>query len=45
VQGEDVYVFEYTNANAGDHKKWLARVRKLARDGKLTTLATVPEKA
>ena len=38
------YVLEYTNATAGPDKGWRPRVRKLARDGKITTLATIPEK-
>jgi sugar lactone lactonase YvrE len=41
VRGEDVYVLEYTNPNKDDHDGWLPRVRKLGRDGKVTTLATV----
>jgi hypothetical protein len=41
VFGEDVYVLECTNANAGPKSGWLPRVRKLARDGKVTILATV----
>jgi hypothetical protein len=44
VSGEDVYVLEYTNATAGADKGWRPRVRKLGRDGKVTTLATIPEK-
>lgn len=44
VHGEEVYVLEYTNANGEDRKKWLARVRKLAGDGQVTTMATVSEK-
>ena len=42
VHGGDVYVLEYTNANGGAADGWTPRVRKLARDGKVTTLATVP---
>jgi sugar lactone lactonase YvrE len=41
VHGDDVYVLEYTNANGGQAEGWMPRVRKLARDGKVTTLATV----
>jgi sugar lactone lactonase YvrE len=41
VYGEDVYVLEYTNANGGPDEGWLPRVRKLGRDGKLTTLAVI----
>jgi sugar lactone lactonase YvrE len=41
VHGGDVYVLEYTNANGGPADGWTPRVRKLARDGKVTTLATV----
>jgi sugar lactone lactonase YvrE len=42
VHGEDVYVVEYTHANAGPDRGWLPRVRKLGRDGKVAVLATVP---
>ena len=41
VHGGDVYVLEYTNANGGAADGWTPRVRKLARDGKVTTLATI----
>ncbi len=41
VQGENVYVLEYTNANGHFTEGWLPRVRKLGRDGKVTTLATI----
>lgn len=41
VHGGDVYVLEYTNANGGQADGWTPRVRKLARDGKVTTLATI----
>jgi sugar lactone lactonase YvrE len=40
----DVYVLEYTNANGGAADGWTPRVRKLARGGKVTTLATVPSR-
>ena len=42
--GGEVYVLEYTNANGGAADGWTPRVRKLARDGKVTTLATVPRR-
>jgi len=38
---DDVYVLEYTNANSHLSEGWLPRVRKLGRDGKVTTLATI----
>jgi sugar lactone lactonase YvrE len=41
AQGGDVYVLEYTNANGGPDEGWMPRVRRLARDGKVTTLATI----
>jgi hypothetical protein len=41
MHGGDVYVLEYTNANGGQADGWTPRVRKLARDGKVTTLATI----
>jgi sugar lactone lactonase YvrE len=43
VSGEDVYVLEYTNANAGPDRGWLPRVRKRGRDGKVTTLVTISD--
>jgi sugar lactone lactonase YvrE len=45
VYGGDVYVLEYTNANGGPADGWSPRVRKLARDGRVTTLATVPPRS
>jgi sugar lactone lactonase YvrE len=44
VHGGDIYVLEYADANGDDHDAWLPRVRKLGRDGKVTTLATVTKK-
>jgi sugar lactone lactonase YvrE len=41
VQGDDVYVLEYTHANGHVTEDWLPRVRKLGRDGTVTTLATI----
>jgi sugar lactone lactonase YvrE len=41
VHGGEVYVLEYTNANGGQADGWTPRVRKLARDGEVTTLATI----
>ena len=41
VFGEDVYVLEYTNSIKGPKDGWQPRVRKLGRDGNVTTLATV----
>src|SRR5262249_21429319 len=42
VHRGDVYVLEYTNANGGPGEGWRPRVRKLARDRKVTTLFTAP---
>jgi preprotein translocase subunit SecD len=43
VFGEEVYVLEYTNSLKGwnEGEGWRPRVRKLSRDGKVTTLATI----
>jgi hypothetical protein len=42
IHGDDLCVLEYTaNPQQDDHKEWLPRVRKLGRDGKVTTLATL----
>ncbi len=43
LHGDDIYVLEYTGANGGSDEGWWPRVRKLARDGKVTTLATISE--
>jgi sugar lactone lactonase YvrE len=45
VSGDDIYVLEYTNSTVGADKGWQSRVRKLARDGKVTILATIPKTA
>lgn len=42
VHEGDVYVLEYTHANGGADEGWRPRVRKLGRDGEVTTLATLP---
>jgi len=42
VHRGDVYILEYTNANGSRTEGWRPRIRKLARDGKVTTLVTVP---
>ena len=43
VHGPDLYVLEWTNANAEPAAGWRPRVRKLAGDGKVTTLVTIAE--
>jgi hypothetical protein len=40
VAGDDVYVLEYTN-HRGLSKEWQPRVRRIRRDGTVTTLVTV----
>ena len=40
VSGKDVYVLEYTNANGSKTEGWRARVRKIAANHAVTTLAT-----
>src|SRR5207244_6770678 len=42
VHGEQVYVMEYEHPHSAKREEWVPRVRKLARDGKVTTLATFP---
>ena len=42
VSGQDVYVLEYTNANGLKTEGWRARVRKIAADHTVTTLAAFP---
>ncbi len=43
VSGDDVYVLEYSNANGPATEGWRPRVRKLGRDGSVTTLLTPPQ--
>lgn len=40
VSGDDVYVLEYTN-HGGLSKEWQPRVRRIRRDGTVTTVVTV----
>jgi hypothetical protein len=40
---EDLYVLEWTNPDKGPTAGWRPRVRKLARDRKITTLITITE--
>jgi hypothetical protein len=44
VHGDNVYVLEYTNASGDNHDEWLPRVRKLDRNGKVTTIANISKK-
>ncbi len=44
LQGQDVYVLEHTHANDDTHE-WQPRVRKLARDGKISTVVTIAKDA
>ncbi len=41
VHKDDIYILEYTNASGALGEGWLPRVRKLARDGRATTLASI----
>jgi sugar lactone lactonase YvrE len=42
VRGDDVYVLEYEHPHSPNKVDWRPRVRKLARDGKVMTLVTLP---
>ncbi len=41
VHRGELFILEYTNANGGPKDGWRPRVRKLGRDGQVTTLVTV----
>ena len=43
LQKRDLYVLEWTNPNEGRNAGWRPRVRKLAADGKVSTLITIAE--
>lgn len=40
LRGEEIYVLEHMNANSEAHEDWPPRVRKVGRDGAVTTLVT-----
>jgi hypothetical protein len=42
VGGDAVYVVEYQHPHSARREEWLPRVRKLAPDGKVTTLVSLP---
>jgi DNA-binding beta-propeller fold protein YncE len=44
LQGGALYVLEYPNANGERHADWVPRVRKVGRNGTITTLVTFPKK-
>jgi hypothetical protein len=44
LHGDDIYILENTNATAETHE-WQHRIRKLSRDGKITTVLTIPRDA
>jgi hypothetical protein len=44
LHGDDLYVLEHVNSNSEADEDWLPRVRKLGRDGKVTTLVTFAKK-
>jgi hypothetical protein len=43
ISGQDKYVLEYTNANGPATEGWRVRVRRIAGDGNVTTIATLPQ--
>jgi sugar lactone lactonase YvrE len=42
VRGEEVYVLEFQQPNVARPVEWVPRVRKVAREGKVTTLVALP---
>jgi hypothetical protein len=40
IHNDEVYVLEHINPNSEAHEDWPPRVRKVGRDGKVTTLAS-----
>lgn len=41
VFGRDIYVLEYIHTSGDNRKEWIPRIRRIAPDGTITTLATV----
>jgi hypothetical protein len=44
VRNGNIYVLEYTNANGPATEGWLPRVRKIGKDGKVTSIADLSSK-
>ena len=44
IHNGDIYILEYTNANGPSTEGWFPRVRKIGKDGKITTLANLSSK-
>ena len=44
LRGDDLYVLEHVNANSEVHEDWPPRVRRVGRDGKVTTLVDLSRK-
>jgi hypothetical protein len=44
IHNGDIYVLEYTNANGSATEGWFPRVRKIGKDGKVTTIANLSSK-
>jgi sugar lactone lactonase YvrE len=45
LHGEDIYVWEHINPNSEAHEEWPPRVRRVGRDGTVSTLVTfAPER-
>ena len=42
ISSDEVYVVEYEHPHSAKREEWVPRVRKLARDGKVTTLVSLP---
>lgn len=43
VKGDDLYVLEFLYVDVQEREEWLPRVRKVSKDGTVTTLATITE--
>ena len=44
LHGKEVYVLEYLHTPGDDRREWTPRVRKIAADGRISTLATIERK-
>ena len=44
LSGKDLYVLEYLHTPGEDRRQWIPRVRKVASDGSVTTVATIDRK-
>jgi sugar lactone lactonase YvrE len=44
LAGSDIYVLEYLHTRDGDRRDWVPRIRRVDKDGKVSTILTIDRK-